>query len=822
LALRGSDLSERALWTLHKRIWTTAFRSLGRDHKMDLYRLDSNVTIHPQNPALWFYPDADLESAVSSTRLTYAFPADEFKNPVFAYVVVHHWFRMGLGVGAPAIREIAASKGLTIELPTVDDELTSSFVFKSIEGRLHQLHDGLSLLSEHGWRKGTELSEAVQAELRAMWEAKECHCPICWRVRPQVQRERRSQAWDGYLAELRGDQHDAVLLDRLLGDTGPFPAEVRAWIAKNAEHVIAADSSTDDVLVRHLHRGSQQAADLLTQLLRRKNTPRRSDLLRVFGRAMSSPHGALVRGLIGQKLRKTEYSALAVEMEHALPLAAASEPAKSELVSILSRYADWQDEGTRERLKARLCDEDPSTRRAAAALLAGAFRRVKAAQKKELHPLFVAGLSSSDPAVVREVLRAGLRKADLVGDVYEALVRVAEGAPNPEIARSLIVTFKPLGWSNVTDDQRPQLAKSFFRSAHASVRRFALETFLPWVSREAKRARIVDALIEVASETLHSEFLGELLRRFSRLPSELATAVLTKLEGQEKILVTKDFPSIGRVALEDARLVPTFHALVLATAGDAPQEVFVTGSPRADQLSLGALLDAIPKLDSADAIAAMVERFELRVGPDLVDLSRVRTSLSARVAAFREGSPAQADALAAFVEAQPQRLIEAARRRGPDALARLIRSDTLSTEHTAGALLVAWTTQIGETRDVAMKLAESGRQDALVAAFRRWLARRGSSGGQFVNVVLALTSILNNAMRLEASIEVLDLAFGERPHADFLYNKACALLRRKDLEGTAALLARSFEMSPGNRDFAKRDPDFGPYLDHPAIAPLLA
>ncbi len=215
------NVTDDDLWALHKELWKLAFTSLGDRYEMSLHELDEHVTMQPKHPELWFYrgrDDEDHLDAVSRTELRYGFPADEFNNPTFVYEVVHHWFRLGLAVAFERAEQLAASKGVRIEVPSLSQELRQTHWRLVSVGHLAQVHrkgDDISLFSAEGWTPLAELEEAYHPRVREV-AASGCGCSFCARFRRRERSILERAAWEAAYSEQRQKHSGLALLGALL------------------------------------------------------------------------------------------------------------------------------------------------------------------------------------------------------------------------------------------------------------------------------------------------------------------------------------------------------------------------------------------------------------------------------------------------------------------------------------------------------------------------------------------------------------------------------------------------------------------------------
>ena len=822
----GSVPSESQLWKLHERIWKVAFASLGERHKITLHSWDSNVTVHPTHPCMWFYPGPDLESRVSTDELVYAFPADELNNPVFTYVPVHHWFCLGLAMGHERIIEMARGLELELTLPGFDDVLgTSTFTFAFVSGKLHQLHEGLKLLSQDGWTDPSTLSDAQRESLARIWESKLCECPIC----PRVRRTARDHAWNTRLAALTKEHGDGAGLFDAMFDQPDFPAEAKAWRAEHGKKLIATDPDAVAVLERHILRGNAEATESLAAALRRKSALRARHL-DALASSLQSERPQVLGTLLGVRLEKADFTpALLTALEAALP-AVNFEPARTELVGVLSKRVDWTADAAKKRLAALLESDQANTRYAGALLIAYAFNAAKAAGKAKLLGLVDRALGCSEPRIVGAALHAELRKADFDSNRFELLTSL-EGLEKDALLR-LVERFSALDWKAPKHlEQQKAIAYRFFASPEPDVRKAAVKAFLPgWSSyREMKKKEraIFDELCRAASDTVHPEFVNELIRGYDGLSKDLRKKLLADLD-------------LG-VVIENrlARRAPAFPELQalyermaverMKRDGTLPSFGCSSGADAVSAAKLAATL--IAESNEMSSIERITNAFERRAMVDVLVYGNMWMGSDGRPLA----APGHPD-LACFIDALRAKSAELAEGHHVRALRALIAAERLDaakwlvpvvpTEQIAflvEALMDAWATagSSQKSKDSGIAIVQHHPQTVL-PAFRAWSTQVGVEHAYFVGMVLAWSAIMNTTQQLDASLEFLDVAFEMKPHPDFLYNKACALIRRPDPEASAAVLAESIQLLPENRDYAKKDADFGKYLDHPAFAPLLA
>lgn len=838
LEIAGSEPSESELWTLHERIWKEAFASLGESHKLTLHSLDSNVTIHPNHPSMWFYPGRDTESRASTNELVYSFPADEFNNPVFAYVPVHHWFRLGLAMGRERINELARTLELSITLPGFDEVLgTSSFTFAFVEGKLTQLHEGLGLLSENGWIDAETLPESKRDNLTRIWDSKLCECPIC----PRVRQRARAHAWTERVATLTEELGSGARLFDAMFDQPQFPAEAKAWRAKHGAELVATDPAAVAVLERRVMEGDTDATGTLASALRRK-TKLRARHVEALVASLSSRSTSVLRTLLGVRLEKSDYTpALLDALESALPFVN-FEPTRSDLAGALAKRVDWTKGDALRRLATRLASDDANTRYVAALLTAHAFNAAKAAGKAKLLHTLDRALGASDARVVDAALHAKLRKKDFDADRLELLMKIGDVGTKGLLR--LVELFATLDWKAPKHlEQQAAIARRFFASSEPAVRKAAVKTFLPsWSTyREMnpKQRTIFDELARAASENVHPEFGNALLCGYDGLSKELRDEVVRALDVR-----TLNPPTLARRAEAFPELKKLHESLAieqLEKEGRVPSFSCSSGAQAVSAARLAAT--CIAKAKTIASLEEVVRAFERGVmlvvlargnewtgsdgrplaSPDHPDLAPWTDALRDAEKSLRAANEPDAERLRKLIddrhERSLRRLMSTQRFHQATWVMPVVRAAEL--ESFADALVDYWGRQ-GDSAELRKATAALVRHHArvLLPAFQRWSAKVGSSHSRFVGIALAWSAMMNNALELDASIDFLDAVFELQPHADFLYNKACALIRRPDPTGAAAALATSIEMLAENRDYAKKDADFGKYLDHPAFAQI--
>ncbi len=143
----------------------------------------------------------------------------------------------------------------------------------------------------------------------------------------------------------------------------------------------------------------------------------------------------------------------------------------------------------------------------------------------------------------------------------------------------------------------------------------------------------------------------------------------------------------------------------------------------------------------------------------------------------------------------------------------------------AEALVASWHHLFDDQHLRAQQMVEAGHGAELAAAFIRWLSTHPAPD-LLASLGMRLTGALNvrgltDPAAFDLCIDVARRAFAEQPDADFLYNAACAHVRRGELERAAAVLAEAIAVDPTQAADARGDTDFQPYLDHPAFARLL-
>ncbi len=341
------------LEALHTQIWRQAFTSLGKDNRLELYGLDPHVTLQPTAPAMWFYPDGDLRE-VSPRALTYAFPATELGEPEFVHIPVHHWFRLGLARGRSSIARLAARSGLSVTLPTLEEELPqTTFILATVRGELRQIlgssAEELTLLSASGWTRVDTLAPEEREWLVGVWSERQCRCPVCCRLRPrQDPAALDAETWARRLEALVAEHGEgARLLGAMLELRGgdDFFREVREWLEARGAGVAQEDPEAGEVLRRHLSGPlavRTAAARLLVPAFRRASAAGKQALLPAVAEALRSDERAIVLEGLKVALQKKHLSPGLLEQLRGL---AASPGRDADSLSCLATHLETALEG---------------------------------------------------------------------------------------------------------------------------------------------------------------------------------------------------------------------------------------------------------------------------------------------------------------------------------------------------------------------------------------------------------------------------------------------------------------------------------------------
>lgn len=314
-------VTEQDLWELHKDLWVLAFPALGDLYETMLHELDAGVTVHPKNPELWFYrgqdDSGDLDQ-VSRSELRYSFPADEFNNPIFVYEVVHHWFRLGLAVAFERAVEMASSRGVRLEVPSLREELTQTHWLLASVGRGYQQvfpnGDSFTLFSADGWTPLKELETAYHEPVRNIG-ATGCGCMFCTSFRPKAQSILERADWEVASAELRAEYSGGLalfvgMLNRRIAeaqtDRGRFDWAVLAHARGPGAKAVGAKPEGALVLLPFLEEESAATA------------PASLAIAIAFGAAKSKPRIALLP-LLRATLATTDADALARAIRALMP-----------------------------------------------------------------------------------------------------------------------------------------------------------------------------------------------------------------------------------------------------------------------------------------------------------------------------------------------------------------------------------------------------------------------------------------------------------------------------------------------------------------------
>lgn len=760
---RSNPLTDKQLWTLHAQVWRKAFESLGKGHKMDLYQVDPHVTLQPKHPSMWFYPGEEL-SAVSMSELEYAFPADEFKNPEFAYIPVHHWFRLGLAVGRDGISKILAKKNLAADLPTVEKELVqTTFVLVMHAGKYHQVLGSeagdLSLLSAEGWTKVADLNEPAREQIIGAWRERRCLCGVCARLRPKGEEPSEKSRWAHRLVAMQSEHGEgAALLEAMLElhVTGAMDWAVVPWLDKQGAAIVATVPKAAKIVERSIASDDvarrRMGATLLAGAMKRANAEGKEALLAAVLLGLQSTDDVVVERVLRIPLTRKQLSgevfAALVEL---LQRYSYHEQAMAALAELFDKNLDWRkakEPRLPEVARAMLDSPFPAVRRRIARVLKVNLAKTRQKFSPNHAALLAELVAAAERELTPEIADAVLKWID---DIPEALSRLLADALAKEIDPSDIDIFELF--------ER--------RRTHAELDEACLRMLT--VGPDFRRANAARA----AGRNVFNA-------RDARAWLALMAKALLRLDEVDAVISILE--AVDRVYLD-----------VYRWSGNDEE---------------GRLAEDLSSVDGAER-RTMVD------------------SVAARAASWREeGRSEDAARLESFHRDQPRRLLASAMAAQYDAAtmqARAVARAPLDDP----APVVEVISRLWARRTFSPTLSRKAREviagghDSLVVAHCEHQIHGGLSSEELIPLAMGWSAALNDLRAFDSSVRLLHRAHSVHAHADFLYNEACAYARRGDVEDSAATLARSIEMSPANADDARNDQDFAALREHPAFVALL-
>ncbi|HJL15241.1 MAG TPA: hypothetical protein RMH99_06270 [Sandaracinaceae bacterium LLY-WYZ-13_1] len=496
----------------------------------------------------------------------------------------------------------------------------------------------------------------------------------------------------------------------------------------------------------------------------------------------------------------------------------------------------------------RLLDhEDAALRRRVAELLGPTYGAAKAKDADRLRPVIEHALAHEDPAVVRGALAVKLAKKHLSASVFEtlearletlagdeaALLGLAEWveaaalrswkkgealpalepffgalltadarAVRDRIRRTLLETSQKKGGRNL----REAANAAFLAHAEEEVRAEDLRLLLVHYDAlsESARERVCEALERAPAPELSIRALDELLKRAGAHPELVPRVedlfVHPEAAARSAMVRAADVHAPRSVAAARERL-----ALLGRALRRAPSLERARGAIEGAENALAGLAGAAPD----DAVALVKE------APDPFDEAVAEVAERWR----DDGRGADADAVEEAASGRIERAaLQALRRdRGELLLHGVPDADPF---RVAEAVVATYANQPDHGRARVKRLVEEGHGDALPKALEAYL-RRPRSERVIDALVLGIGCTLENAGDPRSARRVAEVGFEARPNPDFLYNQSCANQTAGDVDEAARVLARAIEIDPKQAADARGDTQFAPYLEHPALAPLL-